>query len=279
MATRDVLERSIEGSKPLEVYSFSLGTDEFRFTSADDDVTLSGDIFPVESISRNNVATGQDERGKILEVTVPITNIFAAQYLLIPPGQRATCTVRRLQRDETPTFDTQELVFKGFVQSVRFPDDAIAVIAVQTLEASVSRTIPRFTFQGLCNHILYDDQCLVDPNLHNIVSALVTAEVDNTITVTGAAASGNKFAGGYVRPTGVTDFRLVLEQSGDVLTLQLPFAKSVLSQTVDAFAGCNHVVDGDCLLVFDNVPEFGGYAFVPKKNPFTTTIQVTGTVT
>lgn len=273
MATYDTLERSTEESKPLEVYNFSLGGESFLYTSAEDEVTVGVDTYKPESISRNAVALGEDERSRLLEVTVPLTNTFAGKYLNIPPGIRASCTVIRLQRDETPTFSTQELSFKGFVQSVRFPDESTAVIGVQSIEAATSRTIPRFAYQGLCNHMLYDDQCQADPDLFSIKGAVVTAEVDNTITVAGAAASGFDFTAGYVKPNGVNDFRLVLAQSGDVLTLLLPFSVSVLGLTADVFAGCDHVISGDCLNVFDNVPRHGGFFIIPKKNPFQTGVQ------
>ena len=81
--------------------------------------------------------------------------------------------------------------------------------------------------------------------------------------------------GGFVKPIGVDDFRAVTAQSGDVLTLLLPFKQSVLSQTVDAFAGCNRIIDEDCLLVFNNPEEHGGWPFIPKKNPIGGNILVT----
>jgi hypothetical protein len=37
---------------------------------------------------------------------------------------------------------------------------------------------------------------------------------------------------------------------------------------MQAFAGCDHLIEGDCALVFDQVAEFGGFAFVPSKDIF-----------
>jgi len=34
------------------------------------------------------------------------------------------------------------------------------------------------------------------------------------------------------------------------------------------------LIDGDCALVFDNVVEFGGFAFVPKRNIFQSGLDV-----
>lgn len=266
MTTFDIKERSTEGSKPVEIYDFTLGSAApVKFTSAEDTISFEGDDYVPESIQRNSVAIGKDERQRLLQIKIPLANSFAAQYIGIPPGERAQVVVRRLQRDAIPF--TARLMFDGFLQSVRFPDDRWAILGIQSLEAALAQIIPRFTYQGLCNHFLYDNQCGVIATSFQLSSALVTAESGNTITVTGAAASGLSFTGGFVKPIGINDFRMVTAQSGDVLTLLLPFKQSVLNQTIDAFAGCNRIIDEDCLVVFDNPEEHGGFAFIPKKNP------------
>ncbi len=157
MSTFDALESSLESSRPIEVYRFALGGDTFLFTSAEDSITLGGDTYEPEAISRGPIAQGQEERRRVLDVTVPSGNSLALRYRGTPPGQKATLTIIRLQRDEVPTFATQELVYKGSVQSVRFPDAGeTAKIAVQSIEAASSRIIPKFTYAGMCNHMLYD---------------------------------------------------------------------------------------------------------------------------
>ena len=266
MGTFDQDERSVEASKPVEIYEFTLGIDApVRFTSAEDTISFGGENYLPESIERNSVALGKDERQRLLQIKIPLANEFAAQYIGIPPGERAQVVVRRLQRDAIPF--TARLLFDGFLQSVRFPDDRWAILGVQSLEAALAQIIPRFTYQGLCNHFLYDNQCGIIATNFQLSSALVTAESGNTITVTGAGASGLNFTGGFVKPIGVNDFRMVTAQSGDVLTLLLPFKVSPLNQTIDAFAGCNRIIDEDCLLVFNNPEEHGGFPFIPKRNP------------
>ena len=138
------------------------------------------------------------------------------------------------------------------------------------LEAAASRTVPRFTFMGLCNHILFDNFCKKDPALFSHVGE-VTAVSGNVITVTGANGQPDGYwTGGWCKPTARSDFRLVLSHVGNTLTLLLPFAETVLDSDVQVFAGCNHVFTGDCSLKFDNAIEYGGFPFVPTKNIFAT---------
>jgi len=129
--------------------------------------------------------------------------------------------------------------------------------------------MPTYTYQGLCNHVLYGPGCLVDPVAHRFTGT-VTATSGLTITVPGAGASGIKFKSGYCKPTTITDYRMITAQSGDVLTLLMPFASSPLGATLELFAGCDHNVSGDCKNVFNNVDRFGGFNWVPNKNIFNT---------
>jgi len=156
--------------------------------------------------------------------------------------------------------------------SVRFTNDAHnAEIACRSVEAAVNRNMPKFTFMGMCNHLLYDNQCTVDPSLFEHVGN-VDSISGETITVAGAGLQPDGFfTGGYVQALGgANDFRMVRLHVGDVLTLLLPFQANVLNTSVQAFAGCDHVLTQDCALKFDNVINFGGFHFVPNRNVFET---------
>jgi len=268
MTSFNTLETSVESSRPIELYEFILGSVTYRYTSAEDIVTVGSADYTPLAIGRNQVEQGSDQSTRTLVVTMPSDNPFAEQYISVVPGERATVNVFRYQRDESPSFATQVLLFQGLVQSVRFPDDGtVAEVAVRSIEAALNRNIPRFSYMGMCNNFLYDENCGVDPSSFNYIGA-VTLVDGNDVTVSGAGASGFDFVGGFARPSGANDFRMVLAQSGDVLTLLLPFADSIVGGNLQVFAGCDHLIEGDCALVFDNVAEFNGFAFVPNKNIF-----------
>jgi len=269
MTSFDVLESSVQGSRPIEVYSIALGSETFRYTSAEDAISLGADVYEPVPIARGSIAQGSDASRRELVITLPGDNEFARRYTLVVPGERATVSIIRLQRDESPTFATQVLVYKGRVQAVRFSDDGkTAEVALQSIESAKSQRIPRFTYMGMCNHVLYDQGCKVDPNLFSVTDA-VSAVVGNVITVPAAAGFADGFfTGGFAKPAAQSDYRMVLSHVGASLTLLLPFAEDVVGQSVQVFAGCDRRLTGDCSNKFDNAIEFGGFAFVPKKNPF-----------
>ena len=118
--------------------------------------------------------------------------------------------------------------------------------------------------------ILFDDDCKMSPGLWSYEEEVI-AVVANTISLKNmGAAKGNGWADGGFVCYGVLDYRLVLTQVGDVLTLVLPFYEPVLGNKVTAYAGCDHCLTGDCQHKFVNTDNFGGFPYVPTKNIFAT---------
>lgn len=266
LSTFDQLEESTEESRPVELYTFALFAQTFRFTSAEDTIVFGGNTFTPIAIGRDSSASGPDDRNRPLSIRMPSGNEFAQKYFNIPPGRRPSVMIQELQRDASPV--TALLIFKGFVRSVQFPSTSEAEVSCLSLEAAGSHPLPLFVYQGQCNHLLYGPGCEVDPATHTLSSS-VSGENGNVITVPGAGAFGG-FEGGYVKFSGGADFRLVLKQSGDDLTILLPLpAPGAVGQMVEAVRGCDHLVGGDCKLVFANTARFGGFAWAPLKNPFT----------
>lgn len=276
MTSFDVFESSRESSRPVEVYRFAMGIQSFTYTSRAVEVSLGGDTYEPIAIARNNIESGADQRNRNVVVTVPSDNPFARKYVSVVPGEKATLSIIRLQPDESPTFATQALIFKGQVQSVRFSQDGhTAEIVVRSIEAAKSQNIPRFTYMSMCNHFLYDSGCTVDPSTFNHIGLVTGGGATTVVTVSGANGQPDGYwRGGYATPTvGTQDFRLIIAHSGNNLTLLLPFAVDVSNINLQIFAGCNHQLEGDCAVKFQNAINFGGFAFVPNKNIFATGLQ------
>lgn len=272
MTSFDVFESSLESSRPLEVYRFDLGGDPSLYTSNPSDVTVGSETYLTEAMKRGPIAVGQTERQRILTIDMPITNSFVANYIGIPPGAKATVEIIRLQRDEVPAFDTKTTIYEGTIKSVEFPRPGLARVNVQTIEALTGRHMPQNTSMSMCNHTLYGPGCNVNPASFNIANKVVTAVSDRVMTVTDAAfgTSGFDFTGGYVKLSGSSDARLILKHDGDDITVLVPFKNIIAgTTTVDVFAGCDHLLGGDCALVFNNVIQNGGFNWVPTINIFT----------
>lgn len=264
-------ELSVEGGKPVELYRFALGGTTYEYTSAEDPITKGALTYLPIAIRRSDDPQGPEDRDNTLEIEMPSDNTFTALYYAVVPGLVATVTIQRFHRDDP---DGELItIFRGFVTSVAFDEEGqVAKVAAVPITSATSRPIPRFNFSALCNHVLFDPRCKVsdvDPNFRKLVNVSAVDLVAHTITATGANAKPDGWwTGGFVETAGALDRRLILKHVGNVLTLLLPLAVNPLGSDVTIFAGCDHTI-ATCKTKFNNVIEYGGFAFIPTRNPFT----------
>lgn len=262
-------ELSVEGGAPVELFEFALQGEIYAFTSGEDEVVVGATTYDPVAISRTPINVGPETRTEIISVEMPSTSAFARLYVNIVPGAQAVLTIKRFHRFDgvTPEVVT---IFTGVVRSVGYSlDGRVARVAVLPLTSGLSRTIPRFHYSNLCNHVLYDSGCKVVENDFRFIG-IVSSITGAVYNIPGVGASvANPATGGFVR-FGAVDYRLILSQSGDDLTLLLPFGPEVaVGSEVDVFRGCAHDI-ATCKSSFDNVQNYGGFAFVPLKNIFST---------
>ncbi len=261
---------------PVELYTIALGTTTWQVNNSVDSVTVSGlgTFAPQAGVSRGDITDGEGP----LEITIPASHAYPHLYRSIPPGLTTTITVYWLDREDNPA--SLRVIYKGMVKSVSVSrDGTTATLYLESIITSFDKEIPDETFAPQCQNFLYDTHCGVDKdNTANYYDGTVTVVSSNIITVGGLAiAKGAGWAlPGYVSHAGTTDYRQILAQSGDDLTLILPFTVSMVGQTVRVYAGCDHS-HAVCISKFgasgsESGHNFRGCPFIPVKNPFETGI-------
>lgn len=263
-------EISVESGQPIELFDFRIGTESYLYTSNPTAVTYNSLTYQPFEVERQNLNFSAEQRAETLQINVPATEPLVRKYINSVPGQRATLTIRRVHRNDGAN-EVIEL-WKGTVRTVGFDQNGVrANIAVVPLTAELANAIPRFKYSAVCNHVLYDQGCTVAQSLFRHQEE-VTGVAGDTITVQGLAAKGTGWAnGGYIAlPSG--DFRLVIEHTGDTVRVLKPFPSSPLGLTVEVFAGCDHSIN-TCSSKFNNVANFGGFAWVPLRNIFSTGLK------
>ena len=85
----------------------------FLYSNTEDTITIGGDIYLPETITRSDIALGRDERKKILTINVPATNLLAQRYIGTPPGSKATLSIFGFQRTDAGLETPQ--IYKGSI--------------------------------------------------------------------------------------------------------------------------------------------------------------------
>lgn len=262
--TFDANETSKESGRPIELYEFTIDSVTTRFTNAEDDITYSASIYTSEVIMRTSPTLSSSEGGRQqMEITLPADHPVAARYVGIVPAERVDLKILRFHRDDSPN---GIILWVGRIVSVKFEKNgAVARLYSVSSESALSRPAPGRKYQGMCNHTLYDGLCQAVKASNKYTDSVLIVSGD-TITVNGVSSKGADWAVGGTVEIG-NERRMVTAQSGNVLTLQLPFPTSPLGETVDVYAGCDHRI-ATCESKFTNSINFGGFPYVPTKNPF-----------
>jgi len=283
--TYQAKEQSVEDGQPIELFRFSNSEEVFTYSGGQFNTVFNAETYVPEAIGRSDPTLQDATAQRSLTVTVPSSNLFARRYVSIVP---ATVDHFTLFRRHTTDGGTPETVtyFSGEVLSVSFKDKT-AEITIQNVGSILDRLVPQQTSRNPCNHILYDAKCGVTDTSFSLAGAVVAISADglnvtidtgtNTVPDTGFELTAQLdddptfFNGGFIARGGLElrMVRAVVNDTGNVATLTVlfPFQTISVGAALSMFAGCDHKLP-TCLSKFNNVDRYGGFPFIPEKNPF-----------
>lgn len=274
MTSFSALEASLEGSRPVELFTFSLGPVSWDYTSSADDVTVAGRTFVAVPLTRTALAIGTEDRGRTTTFTLPASLPFPASYIATAPGQKATVSVFGYQRDESPA-PPLRLKYRGTVAEVSFPENgAVAEVVTRSVEAGgLGRSLPRYGQGAQCEHVLYGPGCGVNPAPFQVIGP-VSVETGALLTVPAASSKPDGyFLRGVARLTTGGDYRLIVAHTGGgVIRLTHPFPSAVIGADLQLQAGCDHLYEGGCAF-YANQGNYSGKRWTPNKNVFATGLR------
>lgn len=265
-------EVSREDGAPLELYLFELSGVAFAYTNGEATWTYDSNDYIPQYVKRGSITNEADKAGQQIEVNMPAANDFAQLYVGVVPGERASLKIYQVHRTDTPGFETKQ-IFEGVVSTVAYTKNGKeSKIICRPLTSAGERPIPRRTYQGVCNHVLFDGRCgLLEVTYQETGTATVVSGRDITITGLTNAVTGDYWEAGYVEFGN--ERRLIVGQTANVFKLNLEFKESPVGETVRVLPGCKLRRVTDCSTKFNNVKNFGGFSYVPLKNPFETGID------
>lgn len=263
MSTYSNLETSAHGGRPVELFRFAYGS-QVRTYSSGPEIEYNGEIYAAFPIGRDNMQQTKELHKSPLEVLIPRTSELSLLYLAGNPEHVITLTVFRLHVGAS---DGPVVYWKGRIVSVDWPDTATASLKCESVFTSLKRPGLRARYQRMCRHALYSEQCGVDKATYAVpgtISAINAARTVLTVTAADALDDG-WFTGGMVEtPSG--GFLFVTGHAGSSLTLANSCALAV-SDAVTLYPGCARNRE-TCNERFNNILNFGGWPWIPLRNPF-----------
>ncbi len=274
MSDYDIKEESISDSAPFELYEF-VGTykNYYMTTDAIPHILNSFTFNPVAGMKRGGLKVGtHDDDNVDITIDIPIIEQIVKDYAFQTTPPSLSVTIYRLQRDAASFVP----YWKGPIASITVNDEFATFRIPSKFGSILQGNIPNVYVQPPCNNVLFDELCKVS-RVANSLDTQVTAIEGRNISIPSIGAFPNGwFIGGEVAIPARNERRMIVNQSGTVLTVNYEFSRIAVGTSIQVTAGCDHSYSGaNGCPKFANQRNFGGCPFVPgeSNNVFVTGVK------
>lgn len=278
------IERTRAKGRPVNLFYVKYGSAPnsfYAYTDAEKPITNNGVTYQPLAISRGKIVVSGTLDKAAMEVRMTLNVPLAEHFRVYPPTQTVNLTIFQGHLSDTAT---QFLVaWAGRVISSKRTDNEL-VITCEPISTSMKRVGLRRHYQYSCMHVLYGSWCKANKAAASRTVA-VASVAGTTITLPGGWDTDertSKYVGGLVEwqnSQGDNEVRTILKVTNlNKLSLS-GFLRDLAPGTeVTVVLGCNHALymndngvglneKTDCHFLHANIQNFGGCAFIPKKNP------------
>lgn len=268
--TYAALEASVAAGAPVELYEFVLGAETWRYTSADADQVYGGQTWTAVPLSRSEI----DETAEINRANLTLTAAYdfavAELFRVAPPAGVILLRIRRLHRGDGEA----AVIWLGRLVNCDWSGRE-AHLSAEPVYTSIRQPGLRRHYSRLCPHVLFGTACRLVADDWD-TTATVTAVSGLLVTLTGThAGTAGYWAGGmaaWVDGAGRTQRQgIEAHAASGQIKLVAPLPGVPVGATVHVWPGCDKTLK-TCREKFANRANFGGFKWIPGKNPFTTAV-------
>lgn len=251
----------------------------WTYTNAPYAITYNNETYLPAAVSHSEVESKQDVAKANLDVTFDLYNEAARRWLKDSIETVVSLTLWE-QQDADDGGETN-VVWKGRLSGLK-PSGVEIVLSFDSVYTSLQRPGLGARYQRMCRHLLYGRGCKVAKS-NFAVAGVPTAVSGVTVTVPEAAAfPAGYFAMGMIELVDGTS-RLIVGHAGSQLTLMRPmealtrlftdqgygksYGEVYGGLTCTLYPGCPRD-RSTCNDRFNNLPNYGGFDWIPTKNPF-----------
>ncbi len=248
----------------------------WTYTSGDTAITFMGETYEPIPLGRSEVEIKQELSRANLEIRLDLDNVMGKRWLHDLVETPIGLTIFEMGED-----GEVGVVWKGRLLGVK-PTMSEIVLNFESVFTSLRRPGLRARYQRSCRHMLYSRGCGISKDAW-AVNGVPTNVNGNVVTVPEAAnyPAGYFTTGMLEGPDGT--LRFIVAHSESQLTLIRPFVSLAKALTLDGyglsygqyyggvgvrlFPGCDRTRN-TCLNRFNNLNNYGGFDWIPLRNPF-----------
>jgi hypothetical protein len=265
----DTDEKSIAGSRPVELYEFTAGSLVYRYTSAADAISYGGHSYTPAPLQSSSLGAPGTSDPPEFSIEAPYDLPFVVEQGTDMPAQGMTLLLSLYQRVSGVALG----VWFARVTSIALTGNTARIRVPSVLDDALDAPVPSKRYQLQCMHQLFDARCTLSP-LIGFTSTTIAGTTSNPRIFTVAGVGGNPddwYTSGQLLDVATGERRMIVSQVGTTIEIKdrLPIA-NLLSpvRTVYLYAGCRRTVEV-CSAKWNNVKHFTGFPYIPSENMFT----------
>lgn len=161
------------------------------------------------------------------------------------------------------------IVLSGVILEVTIKaQERKAELNCQSIKTMISGHLPSRKFSPACPWILYGNDCKVNKTDYKLEVNRSDCTISNTSIIHSDLSSYDNgyFSFGFIECGHETI--LIVKHVGDELTLLNAFFTDYEEDTFRIYPGCD-LTKSTCETKFSNLSNFGGFPFIPVRNPVT----------
>lgn len=237
--------------------------------------------FSPSQISHGEHGLSAEFDKKPLTVMVTTQNATLAQYFATASATRVKIELFRINttkilRGETLTWGVDAIQLNsGLMGEISFAGSKISAQVIPQPHGS-NQSVPRFYWSRVCNHVLFDGKtCKVDKATFTHLATIDEMQASQkilTLNITPPGGVEDYFRAGTLTHI-ISGQRAGIEWSdgagpGGKVRIRVQFWNLDMApgDGVEIVAGCRHILE-DCRDKFSNEANYGGYPYIPNKNP------------
>lgn len=243
----------------MELYQIIMDNDTFYYTSGESDFTLANQTYKAVSIYRQELSKDSlnDDAKIVCNFDLEPINL----YKEFNPSVGVYVRILNTKGNQ---------LFLGRIKGVEFNiNKGEATISLSAVGGLLKAKIPVRTYSKECGFNLFDSGCGLKSENYRVTLSNNFSISDDKLEISSSALSTKQdgfFNGGYAKFGN--QYSYISSHKGDKITLMFPLKSLSTADLVYVYAGCDKTIKM-CRDKFNNSINYGGFPFVPSKNPVT----------
>jgi uncharacterized phage protein (TIGR02218 family) len=266
------LETSRSTGQPLELYEFTYGAFVYRYNTTASEVVVNNLPYKPMPLAREAITLTNDIRRSQLTITAPINFEVASFFRASIPASPILVTIKKKHRND-PEVITEWI---GRIITAEWQHSGVKLFCESYYTAIQGNANMRY-YGYACPHMLFGDRCKLSRITYRMLATVSAVSGTNVTSPTFATKPNRYFVGGYLvfddGTSGIQHKRFISAHTGNTITLANHIPELTANRQVEVYPGCDHTL-ATCRDKFNNHVNFGGFPWIPGRNPFTTSSSI-----